>query len=210
MVRDWVLSDKFSAIKPHSLETLALKAAPSGLGASQPVKPATVFLRLVLDFGVVPFEARACTAATSQQNLKPKAITATQKSNQTPFSPAERRRPRPPGARLGSRKSGMRGEKPVPLEFLAPKAFLILEIFVERTKIWSMTMSLLPQLEARIAARVKNGVYNNIEQVLTQALELLKMQEDLETQSTFLSQDAKRRAALRELVEQGQLLNMGY
>jgi putative addiction module CopG family antidote len=73
-----------------------------------------------------------------------------------------------------------------------------------------MTVSLSPQLEAWIAARVKNGVYNNTEQVLTQALELLKMQEDLETQSVFLSQDVKRRAALRELVEQGQLLNMGY
>jgi putative addiction module CopG family antidote len=73
-----------------------------------------------------------------------------------------------------------------------------------------MTVSLSPQLEAWIAARVKNGVYNNTEQVLTQALELLKMQEELEAQSVFLSQDAKRRAALRELVEQGQLLNMGY
>ncbi len=73
-----------------------------------------------------------------------------------------------------------------------------------------MTVSLPPQLEAWIAAKVKNGVYNNTEQVLTQALELLKMQEELETQSAFLSQDTKRRAALRELVEQGQLLNMGY
>jgi putative addiction module CopG family antidote len=73
-----------------------------------------------------------------------------------------------------------------------------------------MTVSLSPQLEAWIAARVKNGVYNNTEQVLTQALELLKMQEDLEAQSVFLSQDVKRRTALRELVEQGQLLNMGY
>ncbi len=73
-----------------------------------------------------------------------------------------------------------------------------------------MTVSLSPQLEEWIAARVKNGVYNNTEQVLTQALELLKMQEELETQSAFLPEDAKRRAALRELVEQGQLLNMGY
>jgi putative addiction module CopG family antidote len=73
-----------------------------------------------------------------------------------------------------------------------------------------MTVSLSPQLEAWIAARVKNGVYNNTEQVLTQALELLKMQEELETQSAFLPEDEKRRAALRELVEQGQLLNMGY
>ena len=73
-----------------------------------------------------------------------------------------------------------------------------------------MIVSLSPQLEAWIAARVENGVYDNTEQVLTQALELLKMQEDLEAQSAFLPEDAKRRAALRELVEQGQLLNMGY
>ena len=73
-----------------------------------------------------------------------------------------------------------------------------------------MTVTLSPQLEAWITAQVKDGVYNDTNQVLTEALELLKMRVALETQSAFLSQDAKRRAALRELVEQGQQLNMGY
>jgi hypothetical protein len=44
-----VTTKRFLPQKPHPLETLALKAAPSGLGASQHVKPATAFLRLVLD-----------------------------------------------------------------------------------------------------------------------------------------------------------------
>jgi putative addiction module CopG family antidote len=73
-----------------------------------------------------------------------------------------------------------------------------------------MNVTLPPQLEAWVNAKVRNGVYGDTEQVLTQALELLKMQEELKEQSAFLSQDAKRRAALRELVEQGQQLNMGY
>jgi putative addiction module CopG family antidote len=129
--------------------------------------------------------------------IAPKSIPATRDSNKTPFSPAERR--------VGDE----RRTKVRPSIFKQQK-LLILEIFVDCANIWGMTVSLSPQLEAWIAARVKNGVYNNTEQVLTQALELLKMQEELETQSVFLSQDAKRRAALRELVEQGQLLNMGY
>jgi putative addiction module CopG family antidote len=73
-----------------------------------------------------------------------------------------------------------------------------------------MNVTLPPQLEAWVNAKVRNGVYGDTEQVLTQALELLKMQEELKEQSAFLSQDAKRLAALRELVEQGQQLNMGY
>jgi hypothetical protein len=36
------------------------------------------------------------------------------------------------------------------------------------------------------------------------------MQEEVKEQSAFLSQDAKRRAAMRQLVEQGKQLNMDY
>jgi hypothetical protein len=93
-----VPSKRFLPQKPHALETLALTAAPSGLGASHRAKPATVFLRLALDSAVVIFEARACTAAISQQNLKPKSIAATQKIKKAPFSP-------------GREGLGMRGEE---------------------------------------------------------------------------------------------------
>ena len=73
-----------------------------------------------------------------------------------------------------------------------------------------MIVTLPPQLETWVSKQVKEGVFNDTDQVLTEALELLQMRLALEENSVFLSQDAKRLAALRELVEQGQQLNMGY
>lgn len=71
-----------------------------------------------------------------------------------------------------------------------------------------MTLTLSPQLEAWVSTQIKTGAFEDPNQVLTEALELLKMRVALENQSAFLSQDIERRAALRELVEQGQQLGM--
>ena len=73
-----------------------------------------------------------------------------------------------------------------------------------------MIVTLPPQLETWVSKQVKEGVFNDTDQVLTEALELLQMRLALEENSVFLSQDVNRLAALRELVEQGQQLNMGY
>ena len=69
-----------------------------------------------------------------------------------------------------------------------------------------MTLTLPPQLEAWVATQIKSGAFNDTDQVLTEAIELLKMRVALEHQSAFLSQDLERRTALRELVELGQQL----
>jgi Arc/MetJ-type ribon-helix-helix transcriptional regulator len=66
------------------------------------------------------------------------------------------------------------------------------------------------KLEEWVSAQLEAGAFHSADELLTEALELLKMRLALEEQSAFLSQDAKRRAALRELVEQGQRLRMGY
>lgn len=71
-----------------------------------------------------------------------------------------------------------------------------------------MTLTLPPQLEAWVSTQVKTGAFDDTDQVLTEALELLKMRVALENQSAFLSQNPERRAALRELVEQGQQFGM--
>ena len=73
-----------------------------------------------------------------------------------------------------------------------------------------MTVNLPAKLETWVSQQVQKGVYYDTNQVLTEALELLQMRVALEESSKFLSQDPKRRAALQELVEQGQELNMGY
>ena len=73
-----------------------------------------------------------------------------------------------------------------------------------------MTVTLPAKLETWIAQQVQKGVYQDTNQLLAEALELLQMRVALEENSKFLSQDPKRREALRELVEQGQELNMGY
>ena len=71
-----------------------------------------------------------------------------------------------------------------------------------------MTLTLSPQLEAWVSMQIEMGAFEDPDQVLTEALELLKMRVALEDQSAFLSQDPKRRAALRELIKQGQQLGM--
>ena len=73
-----------------------------------------------------------------------------------------------------------------------------------------MTVTLPAKLETWIAQQVQKGVYQDTNQLFAEALELLQMRVALEENSKFLSQDPKRREALRELVEQGQELNMGY
>ena len=73
-----------------------------------------------------------------------------------------------------------------------------------------MTENLPAKLETWVSQQVQKGAYYDTNQVLTEALELLQMRVALEESSKFLSQDPKRRAALQELVEQGQELNMGY
>jgi putative addiction module CopG family antidote len=74
----------------------------------------------------------------------------------------------------------------------------------------SMIVSLPPQLEAWVSSQVKMGSFADADQVLTEALKLLKMHVALEEQSALLVQDSKRREALQELVQQGQDLGMGY
>ena len=73
-----------------------------------------------------------------------------------------------------------------------------------------MTVILPANLETWVSQQVQKGVYQDTNQLLTEALELLQMRVALEENSKHLSQDLKRREALRELVEQGQELNMGY
>ena len=73
-----------------------------------------------------------------------------------------------------------------------------------------MTVTLPAKLETWIAQQVQKGVYQDTNQLLAEALELLQMRVALEENLKFLSQDPKRREALCELVEQGQELNMGY
>ena len=59
-----------------------------------------------------------------------------------------------------------------------------------------------------MSTQIETGAFEDPNQVLTEALELLKMRVALEDQSAFLSPDFERRAALRELVEQGQQLGV--
>jgi putative addiction module CopG family antidote len=73
-----------------------------------------------------------------------------------------------------------------------------------------MIVTLPTQLETWVSSQIQEGVYADTNEILVDALELLKMRVALEKQSVFLSEDSQRRAALRELVEQGQLLNIGY
>jgi hypothetical protein len=91
-----VTTKRFLPQKPHSLEI------------SSPQNPPQYFFGWRWILPIRFFEARACTTAISQQNLKPKSIAATRDSNKTPFSPR----------REGS---GMRGEKYLLLEFQAQK-----------------------------------------------------------------------------------------
>ena len=66
-----------------------------------------------------------------------------------------------------------------------------------------MTVILPANLETWVSQQVQKGVYQDTNQLLTEALELLQMRVALEENSKHLSQDLKRREALRELVEQG-------
>ena len=73
-----------------------------------------------------------------------------------------------------------------------------------------MTVTLPTQLEHWVSSQIQDGTYANTNEVLVEALELLKMRVALEKQSEFLSGDHQRRAALRELVQQGQERNLVY
>jgi putative addiction module CopG family antidote len=74
----------------------------------------------------------------------------------------------------------------------------------------TMTVTLPTQLETWVSSQVQDGTYADTNEVLVEALKLLKMRVALEKQSDFLSEDNQRRAALRELVQQGQEQNLGY
>ena len=74
----------------------------------------------------------------------------------------------------------------------------------------TMIVTLPTQLETWVSAQIQDGTYADTNEVLVEALELLKMRMALERQSAFLSEDSQRRAALRELVQQGQEQNLGY
>ncbi len=73
-----------------------------------------------------------------------------------------------------------------------------------------MNISLPTQLETWMTEQIQTGIYANTNEVLTDALELLKMRVALEQETALLSADHTRRAALRELVEQGQDMKLGY
>lgn len=73
-----------------------------------------------------------------------------------------------------------------------------------------MNISLPTQLETWMTEQVQTGIYASTNEVLMDALGLLKMRIALEKETALLSADQTRRAALRELVAQGQDMKLGY